>query len=247
MDSNLHTTNKTNMASLSLIVVAIAVAGVYAGLTMSSRTSTGAPLLQSIDPCEHLTGEINDPYNDLILMAIEDIPFLSHSVARVEVSSIESPRFNTPGGEPPTPLPTTATEEEENDYSVMVFSPVVLDATHIYSGTEVTGYVVIRVGGTTAACPDHEVTTSDCFVANEGDDGLAELKGFSPEFVAINPPWYQHLVAIADELNENPNVHYEPALLFNWYRYSGAMAESWSLGTPVAISTLEAIIEGALP
>lgn len=167
-------------------------------------------------------------------------------VARVRVTAVQDPNFDTPNGGPPTPLAINATEDEEDFYFTGVSAPVVITATNVYSGSEVTGYVVVKWGGVSAACPDFEhITSPKELDVSVGDEGMIFLDAPSGSLLATPRPWLQRAINLANQLNSDPNVHYDVMLLDAWYKYQGSNAFLALLGQTLSINQLETEVETA--
>ncbi len=217
-----------------------------AGIQGIDDQSTGRVLSQP-DPCEHQNGMVRSSSSSPETGPVSILATKAQTIARVEIVEIGEPQFGTSDGHVPDPLPTNATEEEEETYPDDIFSLIVLDATDVYSGTADTGYVIIRMGGVTAECPDYAHVVEPAFAEDVGDEGIIELRSI-PEFLLEDPPpIYQHLLDKAEELNEDEKVHYEPMLVWTWYRYVGSSAESRNLVTPMPVTQLESEIQTAVP
>lgn len=253
-----------------LILAAIVVVGLV-GMFYVPRTApqTIRPDLQvyvtptpTSGPCAHLSGtrrETSFNFSEYVGMQLSDYVSRTHVVAKVEISDIKSPRFETLSGSPPPPAtatssaatktPTGNEEIDDDDLSFFpedrILRPVVLDATQIYSGTSVTGYVVAKWGGAISGCPDYTYSTNgDVLTGAANDIGMVFLYEPPEDWETEPPNWFSHLQAIADGLSQE-NVEYRPMLIQNWYLYntSAGTAATIHPSGNYTISELEAEIE----
>lgn len=214
-----------------------------------SRPSIRAPVPgQSADPCAHLAAVRRTQG----LFEREDWSVASFvqgadTVAKVEIQQIDASRFDTPSGDPPTALPTTATDEQWEEYDDTIYAAVVLQATTIYSGPQVTGYIVPRFGGTTAACPNYMYESDPQIVQGSvGDSAIVYL--YDQSYTAPIPPWFQHLETLAAQLSTPPSVVYRVMMPYNWYRYVGTDAvNSLRSMLNLPVGQLEAEVDAATP
>jgi hypothetical protein len=165
------------------------------------------------------------------------------AIAQVRIAEVGAPMFSTRDGHVPPDGPPTGPEDDDQPDPKRIFSLVVLEATHVYSGTPVTGYVVIRDGGVSPECPEFAYVGDLEPEGQVGDVGIIELITLDGPSRHEPPPAIQHLLARAEALNAAPDVRYEPMLLWAWYRYSGQRVLSRQLVTPMPIDLLELEIE----
>ncbi len=209
-----------------------------------------------VDPCAHLTHTLT--------MGLEyvghEYPITrwvqaSNIVAKGVITAMEAPIFNTtdglpPANETPTPYPATPSDPEEKAPDIgndQIFSLVVIDATEIYSGSQFTGYVVLRWGGTSAQCPDYTFEVEpDILSGSVADQGMFFITEFHPDTLQRTPPpaWMVHATTYRDQLNSDRQDNYLLAHVINWYRYDPP--DAWSEMTiPRTIATLEADVIAA--
>jgi len=238
----------------ALIITCVAVAVLISLVTVNGRTleenntRSGSTMSQSSDPCAHL-GESNGfdaDYRRAYTFTIAAMAAEAHVVAKVQIANISAARFDTVSGNPPTPLPANASLEQLDLYEDRILSPVTLLATNVYSGSGVTGYVVIRWGGVTTACPDYMFEANPLIMTgNVGDQGMAFMTNIPDRWSSSPPSWYTHLAARVIELNNNGG-NYEAKLLNTWYRYEGQDAQSSRFESHrMPISHLESEVEDA--
>jgi hypothetical protein len=227
-----------------------------------SAPQVGRQMQQTVDPCENLGGDLrlttgyNAPYYDY---TIEDYVLQSHVVSRAVISVTESARFETidglpPGPATPTPQPTSTPDpysDDPDDYVPgQILSPIVLQATNIYSGTSVAGYVVARWGGTASSCPDYiHHSPDDLMTGVIGDEGIAFMVDPPVEWVMDPPDWFTHLVSTANSISTPSNV-YKPMLIWNWHLYdpnSGNAATKLDGEQLISITQLESDVQQAVP
>lgn len=167
-------------------------------------------------------------------------------VAKVAIYSIGATRFETVSGNPPTPLPLGASLEQFDLYEDRILSPVTLRATHVYSGSNATGYVVVRWGGTTQACPDYTYEANPQLMTGEaGSEGMAFMTDVPTRWQSSPPHWYTHVAARVAELNSTGG-NYEAKLLKYWYLYETDYAQSSRFATHrMPIAQLESDVEDA--
>lgn len=202
---------------------------------------------QQVDPCAHLGESLHISADT---MSVLDLPVADHvarstDVAKTTIASIGTTRFDTPSGGPPTPLSPTADEDQVALYSERVLSAVVLNVTTQYKGSSVTGYVVMRSGGTSAFCPDYTYEIDPQPITGAvGDTVMALLVDVDSDIAAYNPPWLQYLTAVAAQLSVG-GATYVVKMPANWYLYQGSAATSASSSAPIAVAQLELEIEEA--
>jgi len=203
---------------------------------------------QTIDPCAHLARvRRTQGYFERADWSVASFVEGANTVAKVQIQSIDAARFDTPAGAPPTPLPTQATEEEREDYNDSIYSATVLQAVTIYSGTQVTGYVVPKWGGATTACPNYVYESLPQLVqGNVGDHAMVVL--YEQSYLTNPPQWFQYLEAYAAQLSIPPNVAYRVMMPYTWYRYVGSDAiNSIRIVLNMPISQLESEVDAATP
>lgn len=124
---------------------------------------------------------------------------------------------------------------------------MVIDATMVYSGPQVTGYVVLRFGGTSPDCPNyyHEVTPQ--MISGEDGDTVM-LFGFevSNELYANPPNWLTYAMGVVADVEVRANGQYDVMLVDNWYLYDGSEARSVMTASPIPVAQLEAEVEAAV-
>jgi hypothetical protein len=252
MNSGSH--NSLGRSILFVVALVVAAAGglvALVGLRAAGPFSdavASAPMPQSVDPCEHLGAMSvqNANYGNLINSSTAEFAGRAAAVARVDVVWVGEPLFNTPDGGPPTPLPDDASDEDEMNYTTGVFAPVVVTASLVYSGAQVTGYVINRLGGVSARCPGFEHRDlPNAFAAGVGDRGMVLLRPLPDEVMSDPPPAILRAIAVAEQLNAVPGVRYDVMSVVAWYRYIGGDAVLEILDRTLSVQQLEAEIEAA--
>lgn len=206
-------------------------------------------VLQSVDPCDYLPTTRTSTGNHGLRadMSIEDQVELAHIVAKGVVTAVHTPRFETVSGSPPTPIPASASEEDLDAEEVRIISPYVIDATTIYSGTTVDGYVIIRWGGTSSACPDYEyVQDPSILQGTVGTVGMLFVWDPPSDWDTDPPSWFSHAQSVANDLN-GAGGNYVAVIADNWYRYSGTDAISEISGTEAQIDLESAVATATAP
>ena len=244
-------------SSMGLLAICTVVFGAVFALRVAGGNQRGPLSGQppSADPCSHLAGRMKFRYdNTMPYREYSTADFVSdvNIVARAVITDIQAARFETVDGLPPpavtaTPVVTPDPDEDVYFYPDKVFSPVVLDAIEVYSGTTVAGYVVPRWGGTPTACPGFSFDRKhEPMVGNVGDSGVAFMIEPPAEWESDPPGWYVQLANTAQSLS-SPGNEYRPMILDNWYLYdqqTGMASTALKLGT-MPISQLEAELESA--
>lgn len=170
----------------------------------------------------------------------------SGTVAKAVITTVMPARFDTLSGAPPTPLPQNATEDEIDDYNDQILSPVVLDVTHVYTGSQAYGFVVIRWGGSVAACPDYTFTwTPQIMTGSVADIGMVFLADPPTEWQSNPPNWFVHLQNAATAMSQQTGKNYEAKVLKTWYLYSGSSASTAHKYGSIPIQQLEAEVVAA--
>jgi len=203
---------------------------------------------QVADPCAHLDyvhysrGEY---YREEWTVA--DNVAVVQAVAKGVITQTRAPRFDTLDGGPPPPLPTDATEEEEDSYPDRILSAVVIDSTETFTGTSATGFVILKYGGRSADCPDYEYVDEPIILAgSEGDEGVVFGSSVPAGLYTDPPNWLQYAESVAAEVELVTGGQYDVLILDNWYLYDGTDAVSVISPSPIAITQLEAEIEAAV-
>lgn len=243
----MSTRRESVVSTILSVVIFTILAVILLGRNLSGNIES-ARMVSQANNCSHLGKSRISSGNYSGIMDHTPADFVSDAevVARVRVASVEAPNFDTPGGGPPTPLPVNATEDEEDFYFTGVSAPVVITATNVYSGSEVTGYVVVKWGGVSSACPDYEdISNPKTFDANVGDEGIVFLDAPSSSMLGTPRPWLQRAITLANQLNADPNSHYDVMLVDEWYKYQGNNASVAIISQTLPISQLESAIEAA--
>lgn len=233
------------------IILTILTIVIFTGLTLTlSRTSNvnieSVKQNSQVNFCSHLgeTRFSSGNYSNLVGHTPTEFVSEAEVVARVRIVDVEQPSFDTPGGNPPTPLAINATDDEEDFYFTGVSAPVVITATNVYSGSEVTGYVVVKWGGIAAACPGFEhIISPNEFDVSVGDEGMIFLDAPGSSLLANPRPWLQRAINLTNQLNSDPNVHYDLMLLDEWYEYQGNNASLAIISQTLPISQLESEVD----
>lgn len=252
------------VSTLGLVAALGGVVG-WLGVDTAAEMSTGASapieggeavavgLLPKValqpDPCDYLPTTTTSTGNHGLRadMSIEGQVELAHIVAKGVVTAVHTPRFETVSGTLPTPIPTSAPEEDLDAEEVRIVAPYVIDATSIYSGTTVDGYVIIRWGGTSSACPDYEyIQDPNILQGTVGTTGMLFIWDPPSDWDTDPPSWFSHAQSVANDLN-GAGGNYVAVIADNWYRYSGTDAISEINGTEAQTDLESAVATATAP